>query len=93
MPALKPEERLQEQRAQVVYLTPQPPQAVELLSGFPDLLRPCHIAEILGVSEHTARSLCRTGQLPAVKIGAFWYVSKGQFLNHMEVKNDRLNQS
>lgn len=83
MPALS---RQPEERAQVVYLSPTPPQHVELLSGFPDLLRPQHIAEILGISAATARELCRTGQLPAVRVGRFWYVSKSKLINILEVE-------
>lgn len=82
MPAHKLKEQ-HGQAAQVVYLTDKPPQAVELLSGYPDLLRPSHIAELLGYSCAQVRELCRSGELPAVKVGNRWFVPKSKFLERV----------
>lgn len=43
----------------------------------------------LGFSKDTFYSLCRKGELPAVKIGRRWYVSKAEL---MRVVNERLEQ-
>lgn len=36
------------------------------------------MAEMLGLSTNTVRSLCRNGQIPAVHIGRRWYVPRAK---------------
>lgn len=38
------------------------------------LLRSDDVAELLGISAQVVRRKFRSGELPAVKVGAFWYV-------------------
>lgn len=53
----------------------------EMFAGYPDLLTPAHIAEITGMSVQYARTMCRTGMLPAVQVGkSRWYVPKQRFV-------------
>lgn len=52
-----------------------------LFAGYPDLLTPKHIAELTGMSVQYVRSLCRTGQIPAVQVGkSRWYTPKNRFI-------------
>lgn len=44
----------------------------------PDLLTVEQMAEMLGLSTNTVRSLCRNGQIPAVHIGRRWYVPRAK---------------
>lgn len=44
----------------------------------PDLLTVEQMAEMLGLSTNTVRSLCRSGQIPAVHIGRRWYVPRAK---------------
>ena len=44
----------------------------------PDLLTVEQMAEMLSLSTNTIRSLCRSGELPAVHIGRRWYVSRAK---------------
>ena len=53
----------------------------EMFAGYPDLLTPAHISEITGMSVQYARTMCRTGMLPAVQVGkSRWYVPKQRFI-------------
>ena len=57
---------------------------MEMFSGYPDLLTPAHIAEITGMSVQYARTMCRTGMLPAVQVGkSRWYVPKQRFIDYL----------
>lgn len=47
-------------------------------AGLPDLLTVPQMADSLGVSQNTVRSLCRAGELPAVHIGRRWYVHRAK---------------
>lgn len=40
------------------------------------LLRSEDVAELLGLSPQVVRRKFRSGELPAIKIGAFWYVAE-----------------
>lgn len=52
-----------------------------MFCGYPELLTPAHIAEITGMSVQYARTMCRTGMLPAVQVGkSRWYVPKQRFI-------------
>lgn len=44
----------------------------------PDLFTVEQMAEMLGLSTNTVRSLCRNGQVPAVHIGRRWYVPRAK---------------
>lgn len=44
----------------------------------PDLLTVEQMADILGLVQNTVRSLCRSGELPAVHIGRRWYVPRAK---------------
>lgn len=44
----------------------------------PDLLTVEQMADILGLAQNTVRSLCRSGELPAVHIGRRWYVPRAK---------------
>ena len=55
-----------------------------MFEGYPDLLTPAHIAEITGMSVQYARTMCRTGMLPAVQAGkSCWYVPKQHFIDYL----------
>ena len=57
---------------------------MEMFAGYPDLLTPAHIAEITGMSVQYARTMCRTGMLPAVQVGkSRWYVPKQRFIAYL----------
>lgn len=43
-----------------------------------DLLTVEQMADILGLAQNTVRSLCRSGELPAVHIGRRWYVPRAK---------------
>lgn len=60
----------------VVYLSEQPPAPSEFLEGWPDLLDTDALSHLLGLCAATVRDLCRDGELPAVKLGGRWFVSK-----------------
>lgn len=38
-------------------------------------------AKVLGVSEHTFRNLCRSGEIPAVHVGRRWVISREKLLS------------
>ena len=62
----------------------------EMFAGYPDLLTPTHIAEITGMSVQYARTMCRTGMLPAVQVGkSRWYVPKQRFVAYLNGEADR----
>ena len=44
----------------------------------PDMLTVEQLAQMLGLSQNTVRSLCRSGELPAVHIGRRWYVPRAK---------------
>ena len=44
----------------------------------PDRFTVEQMAEMLGLSTNTVRSLCRNGQIPAVHIGRRWYVPRAK---------------
>lgn len=79
--------------SQVVPVVIQPVQSVrsELLSGYPDLLKVYHIAEITGLSEQTIRRQMKNGSIPSRKVGRQLYCSKRKFIEYIEgeVKNER----
>ena len=61
-----------------------------MFEGYPDLLTPAHIAEITGMSVQYARTMCRTGMLPAVQVGkSRWYVPKQRFVAFLNGEADR----
>lgn len=58
--------------------------SMEMFAGYPDLLTPAHIAEITGMSIQYARTMCRTGMLPAVQVGkSRWYVPKQRLIAYL----------
>lgn len=57
-----------------------------VLAGYPELLEPCHIAELTGFNVVTVRRMCKRGELPAVKIGARWFVPKASFIEHVDAR-------
>lgn len=54
--------------------------------GAPDLFTVSQMADSLGVSQNTVRSLCRAGELPAVHIGRRWYVHRAKLDEIMGVR-------
>lgn len=55
-----------------------------IFADYPDLLTPAHIAEITGMSVQYARTMCRTGMLPAVQVGkSRWYVPKQRLIAYL----------
>lgn len=79
--------------SQVVPVVIQPVQSVrsELLSGYPDMLKVYHIAEITGLSEQTIRRQMGNGSIPSRKVGRTFICSKRKFIEYIEseVKNGR----
>lgn len=64
---------------------PSAPKPAEMFDGYPDLLTPDDMAEIIRQSAKTVRKLMRSGEIPnAFKIGAFWYVAKADFAEFVE---------
>lgn len=64
---------------------PSAPKSEEMFEGYPDLLTPDDMAEIIRQSAKTVRKLMRSGEIPnAFKIGAFWYVAKADFAEFVE---------
>ncbi|WP_417004270.1 helix-turn-helix domain-containing protein [Adlercreutzia equolifaciens] len=64
---------------------PSAPQTAVMFEGYPDLLTPDDMAEIIRQSAKTVRKLMRTGEIPnAFKIGAYWYVAKADFAEFVE---------
>lgn len=64
---------------------PSAPQTAAMFEGYPDLLTPDDMAEIIRQSAKTVRKLMRSGEIPnAFKIGAFWYVAKADFAEFVE---------
>ena len=62
----------------------------EMFAEYPDLLTPTHIAEITGMSVQYARTMCRTGMLPAVQVGkSRWYVPKQRFVAFVNGETER----
>lgn len=53
--------------------------------GYGSLLSTRDLEEILEVCPNTARALCANGKVPAVKIGAKWYVSAARLAEMMGV--------
>lgn len=63
---------------------------MEMFSDYPDLLTPVHVAEITGMSVQYARTMCRTGMLPAVQVGkSRWYVPKQRFIAYLNGESNR----
>ena len=46
------------------------------LDSLPDILKVSEVSEVLRCSEIYVRRLCRTGKLPARKVGRGWRVTK-----------------
>ncbi|WP_302382872.1 helix-turn-helix domain-containing protein [uncultured Adlercreutzia sp.] len=69
----------------IVEAAPSAPQTAAMFEGYPDLLTPDDMAEIIRQSAQTVRKLMRSGEIPnAFKIGAFWYVAKADFAEFVE---------
>lgn len=51
--------------------------------GFGDLLTVDDVAAILHVSRKTVQTLCKRGDLPAIKIGRRWYVPKIRLVEYL----------
>lgn len=49
-----------------------------------DLITTERLAAILGVHVNTARALCRSGEVPAVRIGNRWYVPRARLVAFVE---------
>lgn len=59
-----------------------PPCDTELFAGYPDLMTPTHIAKLTGFTVQYVRRLCRTGKLPAVRVGTRdWFIPKVKFIS------------
>ena len=54
-----------------------------LLDGYPDVLNIGHVCEITGLSAQTVRQECSRGNLPAVRIGRRWFVTKPMFIDYL----------
>ena len=54
------------------------------LSDYAELLNPKDASEVLGLQEWTVRRMLRNGELPAVKIGARWYMPKSKLIEYLE---------
>lgn len=59
------------------------------LADYPHFLMIKDIAEILGVGYTKARTVMKYGGLPYIKIGSTYHVSKHQFLQWLNVENQR----
>lgn len=58
------------------------------LGEYPHMLTPTHIAEIMGCSVQTVRTLCNDGVLPAVQMGTHrWYVPKPFFIEMLATES------
>lgn len=51
-------------------------RSVTMFEGEQDLITTDRLAALLGVHVNTARALCRSGEVPAVRIGNRYYVPK-----------------
>lgn len=67
----------------------QAPEVAGMLEEAPDLLTVQNIAEVLQVSEQSARAYCRAGMLPHVQIGRRLYVPKAQLVAFIEAECTR----
>ena len=54
-----------------------------LLESYPDVLNIGHVCEITGLSAQTIRQECAKGNLPAVRIGRRWFVTKPMFIDYL----------
>ena len=54
-----------------------------LLDSYPDVLNIGHVCEITGLSAQTVRQECSRGNLPAVRIGRRWFVTKSMFIDYL----------
>ncbi|MGI6216880.1 MAG: helix-turn-helix domain-containing protein [Coriobacteriales bacterium] len=61
------------------------------LEGYPEMLNTDDLGRLLGVCRATATSLCEK-ELPAVKIGHRWYVSKSRFVEYCDTIYKRRSQ-
>lgn len=62
-----------------------------LIETAPDLLVSQDVADLLGATVATVHSMCKRGDLPAVKIGKRWYVPKAKLvekLNNQSAASD-----
>lgn len=54
-----------------------------MLDAYPDVLNVGHLCEITGLSAQTIRLECSNGNLPAVRIGQRWFVTKPMFIDYL----------
>lgn len=55
-----------------------------------ELMNQSQTCEMLGISKDTFWAMCKSGELPAVKIGRRWYVPKAEL---MRVVSEKLKQA
>lgn len=49
------------------------------------LLKPAKAAELMGVSVATVTSMCRSGKLPAIRIGKQWRIRRADLLEMLGI--------
>ena len=54
-----------------------------MFEGYGDMLDVSDLAEILRINPKTVQRQCRRGDLPAIRIGARWYVPKIRLIEHV----------
>lgn len=52
----------------------------DAFTDFGAVLTPAEVAGAVGVSDHTIRNLCASGELPAFKVGRRWCIRRDELL-------------
>lgn len=60
----------------------------DLLAGYPDILTPEQVADILQISAYTVRQMLREGQIRALKTGKLWRIPLGQLRRFIKASLD-----
>ncbi len=55
-----------------------------ILSSLPPLITPEQASEFLGFHQNHVRALCRSGELPAVRIGSRWRIITARLVEMLE---------
>lgn len=58
-------------------------QSRKPFSEYGDLLMIPDLCKMLGQSRNTVQLMCRTHELPALKIGRYWYVPKEKMIEYI----------
>ncbi len=56
------------------------------MKDLPALLRVALLAELLGLTAHGVRAMCRRGEIPASRVGSQWIVRRDAWEAHLKRK-------